>query len=105
MAKAFRLIGNGANDWVSLYRLFEVIASDIGGIDEIDSNGWATKASLKRFKHTANSPAAAGDLARHGAESTAPPASPMDLSEAKALVTYIFHEWLRKKLAQQLSAV
>jgi hypothetical protein len=105
VAKALRLLGNGAYDWVSLYRLFEVLAADAGGIDAIDSKGWATKSSIKRFKHTANSPAASGDLSRHGTESTIPPPSPMDLSEAKALVTYILHEWLREKIAQQQAAV
>lgn len=68
VAKALRLFGTNEHDWVSLYRLYEVIEADIGGIGEIVSKGWATKTSVKRFKHTANSPNTVGDASRHGKE-------------------------------------
>jgi len=97
VAKALRLLGTDEHDWVSLYRLYEVIESDVGGIDKIASEGWATKKAIKRFKHTANSPGAIGDSARHGKESRDPPADPMDLGEAVPLVEVILHNWLRSK--------
>ena len=97
VAKALRLLGSDEHDWVSLYRLFEVIEVDVGGIDKIASEGWATKKAIKRFKHTANSPSAIGDSARHGKESSDPPADPMDLGEAVPLVEVILHNWLRSK--------
>ena len=96
--KALRLIGTDEHDWISLYRLYEVIEADVGGIDKIVSEGWATKKTIKRFKHTANSPGAIGDSARHGKESSDPPADPMDLGEAVSLVKVILHNWLRSKL-------
>lgn len=97
VAKALRLFGGNEHDWVSLYRLYEVIESDMNGIDNIVNEGWATKSAIKRFKHTANSPGAIGDSARHGKESSEPPMDPMDMGEAAPLVKVILHNWLRAK--------
>lgn len=97
VAKALRLFGTKEHNWVSLYRLYEVIEEDFGGIDKIADEGWATKKSIRRFKHTANSPSAIGDAARHGTESTDPPARPMELGEARALVKFILRNWLSTK--------
>lgn len=100
VAKALRLLGTEENDWVSLYRIYEVIENDTGGMDAIVDKSWTTKASIKRFKHTANSPSAVGDASRHGKESTVPPPNPMELGEARALVQVLLHNWLRSKLKQ-----
>lgn len=97
VAKALRLLGKSEYNWVNLYRLYEVIENDVGGLGEIVNRGWATTTSIRRFKHTANSPSAAGDASRHGKESTSPPAEPMDVSEARAVVDIILHNWLRSK--------
>lgn len=94
--KVFRLFGL-QHDWVGLYRIYEVIEHDAGGIDAIANNDWATKSSLKLFKHTANSPGAIGDDARHGKEASSPPQKPMLLSEARALIETLLHYWLRSK--------
>ncbi|MCG9115908.1 hypothetical protein LH428_08605 [Laribacter hongkongensis] len=96
VGKVFRLFGQEHN-WVELYRIFEVIESDVGGIDEIATIGWAQKGQLKIFKHTANSPGAVGDDARHGKETTEPPKNPMLISEARALIQTLIHHWLRSK--------
>jgi hypothetical protein len=98
VAKALRLLGTEEHDWVSLYRLYEVIEDDVGSLDNIVRYGWATKASIRRFKHTANSPGAVGDASRHGKESTTSPPDPMDLGEARALIEVILHNWLRSKM-------
>lgn len=80
--------------WTDLYRLYEVVEAGLGGEEAIDARGWASRADLRRFKHSANSVSAAGDLARHGVESTEPPRSPMSLSEAQALVDALLTRWL-----------
>lgn len=98
VAKVLRLFGANEHDWVSLYRLYEVIEDDIGGIEKITGKGWITKTLVKRFKHTANSPSVVGDTSRHGKESTSPPKNPMNLAEAKSLIEVILHNWLRSKL-------
>lgn len=45
VAKALRLLGIYEHDWVSLYRLYEVIETDVGGTDKIASEGWANQKS------------------------------------------------------------
>jgi len=97
VADVLRIISSGTLDWVNLYRIWEIIATNVGGIDGIASNNWATKTSIKLFKHTANSPGALGLDARHGTESTQPPSKPMTISEARSLINSIVHAWLRSK--------
>ena len=94
-AKVLRLFGSCNNDWVNLYRIYEVIENEVGGINIIVKKNWATKASIKLFKHTACSVSAVGDLARHGKELTTPPEKPMQLPEAKALIKTIFFNWIK----------
>lgn len=97
VSKALRLFGSDAKDWVGLYRLYEVIEQDMGGMKHIVAAGWTTEVTLRLFKHTANSPAAIGDMARHGKETAQPPKNPMDLSEARSLIEVLLHSWIREK--------
>jgi len=94
---ALRLFAHDASDWVGLYRLYEVIEADAGGRTDVVSKGWSTDADIRRFKHTANSRSAIGDLARHGSESTQPPKNPMRFEEADAFVKGILQAWLKEK--------
>jgi hypothetical protein len=97
VANVFRILSSGALDWINLYRIFEIIGGDVGGVDGIASNGWAAKTSMKLFKRTANSPGALGLNARHGAERAQPAPKPMSISEARTLINLITHAWLRAK--------
>lgn len=97
VAKVLRLFGTGGNDWVSLYRIYEVIEADAEGVSNIQKQGWTTKKAIKRFKHTANSPGVIGDEARHGNQKTKPPRNPMLFTEAKSLIESITKNWLRSK--------
>ena len=56
VANVLRILAGGVLDWVNLYRIVEIIESDVGGSDAIVDNGWATKTTMRLFKHTANSP-------------------------------------------------
>lgn len=98
VAKVLRLFGLGGNDWVSLYRIYEVIEADVGNASNIEKKGWATKKAIRRFRHTANSPGVIGDDSRHGLERTKPPPDPMLLTEAKSLVEGIIKNWLHTKI-------
>lgn len=99
VAKALRLFGANSGSWVDLYRILEVIIGNVGGVDALAARGWITKAKIRLFKHTANSVAASGDEARHGHEDSSPPPLPMDLSEARALLSVVLQSWLREKVA------
>lgn len=98
VAETLRLLAKGDNNWVNLYRIYEVVAKDVGGDEAVVKTGWATRASLRQFKHTANSPGAIGHEARHGVDPGQPPVSPMSLPEAKSFVRGIMQKWLRSKV-------
>lgn len=91
------LLDRKPSEWNDLYRSLEVIAEDVGGLYQIHELGWATKESIRRFKHTANSPSSIGLNARHGVDQGHPPTAPMILSEAVALIDMIVYQWIWSK--------
>ena len=94
VANVLRLLSSGNFDWTNLYKILEIIARDVGGLDAIASNGWATKNAMTLFKHTACSPAASGLAARHGVQKGQPPTKPLSPPDAKTLITSIAQSWL-----------
>jgi hypothetical protein len=88
--EVLRLRGAQGLLWTDLYRILEVIQADGGSIS-------ASKAEVRRFKHTADSKSAAGDLARHGRERTEPPPNPMTLHEAREFLDRIIRDWLESR--------
>lgn len=94
--KVLRLYGQEL-DWVGLYRIYEVIECDIKGMDKIIANDWASKRSIKSFKHTANSPSIIGDDARHGKEPNQAPTKPMLFSEARNFIEHLILQWMKNK--------
>ena len=97
VAKALRLLALDAENWVDLYRLYEVVAADVGGERSMIKRGWSSEVQQKRFKHSANSVTVAGDAARHGQEKHQPPSAPMSLDDATAYVKSLLHAWLSSK--------
>jgi hypothetical protein len=94
VADVLALLGTKPADWVNLYRIYEIVQDDCGGIVK---RGWATDATIRNFKHTGDHPKSAGLDSRHGRRSTEPPKKPMLLSEARALIFSITLAWLREK--------
>jgi len=92
-SKILKLLAKGNLDWVMLYKLFEVIESEIG--DQIFL--WVSKPKIKNFKHTCNSVAATGDDSRHGKELTSPPKTPMTLKESQDIISLIIDKYLGSK--------
>lgn len=97
VSKVLQLLGSMNDDWVNLYRILEIVEKDVGGTKEIKEKGWATQRAVKLFKHTAQSPDAIGQKARHGVQEQEPPPLPMTISEARSLIKTIIHNWLRSK--------
>ena len=93
VARVLRLSAGREHDWVELYRILEIVEAAVGrnGTTIADA-GWATKRQLARFSHTANSPEAAGDTARHGRERTQPPRRPMSLNDARELIRQVVRQ-------------
>lgn len=93
-AKALRIFSR-EHTWDNLYRVFEVVQSDVG--DMMFDLAWVSKKEVVRFKRTANSAGALGDEARHGVEYTQPPTNPMNRTEAVEFVRELLATWLRSK--------
>jgi hypothetical protein len=82
-------------DWVRLYILYEIVQDDVG--DLMHTAGWVSKAEIKRFTHTANSPSVTGSKSRHGVERTPPPKNPMSIPDALKLIDSLLHNWIKSK--------
>lgn len=80
--------------WWVLYKAFEAARDGIGGEAVIESKGWASRAEMDRFRHTADNLLAVGDEARHAKLVHKPPKNPMTLSDGDALVRRIVKTWI-----------
>ena len=85
-------------NWTNLYKIFEIIQNDVGGNKKLVELGWTTKKKIEKFKHTANSPTATGDEARHAIENT-PPSKPMRLNEAIHYIKQLIMNWINYKMS------
>ncbi len=85
-------------NWVNLYKVWEIVADDLGNQRKIYKNNWATKGDLNRFTQTAQSRHELGDQARHAHSKFLPPADPMLLTEAESLMRIILRKWVDQKL-------
>lgn len=93
--QALKFWVTGYKDWINLYKVLEVIESDVGG--KIYVNGWAPKAAVNRFTQTANSYSALGNDARHAKNHIPPPAKPMNIKEACSLIKVLLEKWIDSK--------
>lgn len=90
--EAFRLYAAKPYDWVTLYKIFEIVESDGAPI-----TNWVSKKQVERFTRTANSPEAVGlENARHGKYTPSPP-KPMSIQEATRLIGIILERWVEEK--------
>jgi hypothetical protein len=93
--QALRLWVSSPDSWVNLYKILEVIESDVG--DAIYGNAWVSKTEVTRFTQTANSAEAIGDEARHAKKHVPPPPRPMTIQEAKQLMKALLEKWIESK--------
>lgn len=102
VSHVLRLVAKDLVSWVGLYRIVEAVEGYAGGTSELVTRRWAPKKTLDLFKHTACSPGAIGDAARHGRERSAPPPNPMKLDDAKTLIREIVISWLEVRHGQSI---
>ena len=95
--QALRFWVNAHDNWGNLYKILEIIESDVGS--SIYSNGWVSKAEVGRFTQTANSADALGDEARHAKKHVAPPSTPMTIKEARHLIKVLLQKWIESKIS------
>jgi hypothetical protein len=86
----------GASQWASLYRTYEVIADRFGG-DEgiINKLKGSSKNELERFKRTVNHQEAIGAFSRHARVNYQPPPNPMPFDTAVRFVLGLMGFWFR----------
>ena len=92
VAKALRLCSREL-DWVNLYRIYEVISEDMGGL--------TGKEIKKIFKGSANNSNVTGDYSRHGKMNVGTPEETMRLADAQHLIKLKVREWIYKKITEQ----
>lgn len=98
VADVLNYLETGSNEIATLYKVYEIIANDVGGQKTIRDNGWISKNKIELFTRTANSPDAIGDKARHGVQKNQPPKTPMSLNEAKSLILNLVKCWIDSKI-------
>jgi len=86
------------DNWISLYKAYEIVCDDLGSKHRLESSKWVPVAELSRFTQTAQSRAALGELARHASKSYKPPQNPMTLDEARSLIKRVILSWIQSKL-------
>ncbi len=91
VAKALRLCSREL-DWVNLYRIYEVISEDVGGM---------TGKDIKIFKGSANNSKVTGDFSRHGKSNVGTPEETMRLADAQHLIKSKVREWVNKKITEK----
>ncbi len=93
--QVLRLYGSREPDWRDLYFILTVVETEIGVT--VAKKGWISDAERTRFRRTANSKRAIGDLSRHG-EDYEPPDRPIPLHDARRLITEVVERWIQEKL-------
>jgi hypothetical protein len=98
VAAVLNYLNTGSTEIATLYKIYEIIRTNVGGDKSMRDNGWASMSQFKSFRTTANSPSAMGYKARHGVWSEQKLKNPMSLSEAESLILHLVKCWLNSKI-------
>lgn len=102
VADVFRLLGAAYQlDWVDLYKLLEIVKSDVEGEDRIVQEGWATRRELGALRASANRADVSGDEARHARDVGDPPARTMQQAEARSFVLRLVNNWIELQTSER----
>jgi len=88
VAKVLRLCGREL-DWINLYRIYELVSEDVGGLRSKE---------FTIFAGSANDSRVIGDYARHGKTKGKAPKKSMRLANAQHLIKSTVREWIYTKL-------
>ena len=87
-------------DWVELYKVWEIIETDVGGEKQIVANGWASKDEPSDFGMSANHPGVSGRDARHARMKGTPRKPGMDIHAGREFIRRLATHWMDDKLQQ-----
>jgi hypothetical protein len=85
------LLARGPADWVTLYKVYEVIEAEGGHMR------WASKSSYSAFTASANLPSVSGPDARHARSTSGRPKRTMTLDQALAFIKGVVRAWISSK--------
>lgn len=88
VTKVLRLCGREL-DWINLYRIYELVSEDAGGLKSKE---------FAIFTGSANDSRVTGDHARHGKVKGKAPKKSMRLADAQHLIKSTVREWIYSKL-------
>lgn len=81
-------------DWSLLYKIYEIIADNLGGDAGLKAQSWVHVRELRAFTASANRPDVSGDAARHSRTPGPPPRRTMTLYEARGFIARLTQAWL-----------
>lgn len=84
---ALTLLSYEVLDWVTLYKIFEIVRSVApNGVRTMTSDGWISASDLNAFTAAANRPEISGPTARHARLPGRPPDVEMSLTQAHMVI-------------------
>lgn len=95
IAKVFRLLALGCNDYVNSYRVYEIISNDLQG--NLDCLG-VNKSQVRKFNRVSNHPKLSGDLSRHGFMKGEPSNDFMLTFDVGNFVYEMVYKWVHYKI-------
>jgi len=101
VAEALEILGKSSIslNWVDLYKLYEIVRSNVGGEKALKQ--WASSADLSAFTASANRPDVSGSEARHARSTGARlPKRTMNLAEGEAFIRRLIETWWNSLVSQ-----
>jgi hypothetical protein len=89
--EVLKLLGGGPGDWVTLYKIFEVIRADG------NHTRWAPESEYSAFTVSANLPSVSGSDARHARGTPGSPKRTMTIHDARAFIRRVALAWVSSK--------
>ena len=89
--EVLELLGRGPGDWVTLYKIFEVIRADG------HHTRWATEPEYSAFTVSANRPSVSGPDARHPRGAQRSPKRTMTIHDAREFIRRVALAWVSSK--------
>lgn len=96
VAEALEILGKPSVslNWVDLYKLYEIVRSNVGGEKAVKATQWVPDGDISAFTASANRPDVSGSDARHARASGAGlPKRTMNLAEGEAFIRSLVEAW------------
>ena len=95
------IYARGVRDYVTFYKIFEIIRDDLGGGNKkLTNSGLIDKSTLSKVTLNLNHPQLSGDMARHARMDGLPEKDKlgMTLTEVEETIGSLVHSWIEGKL-------